>query len=378
VRFLRGQRTMETMPRADLWYVWFPDGRVLRAAGAAAVRQQLEAGRLPPGTRARRSGEEEWRPIEKVSEFADLAGNGDGASHPAPATIASRVDPTRLRQLGVRAYFDELFAALDSTLVRPKLITAALAGLALGALAGVALSRSAPFTIDPPGWGWLLAAGAVLVLATLAAVLTNMTYMELSRLRPARWRDGIRGAAGLALRLAASWLISGWAIGALIAALRALPARLLEAAAAGDAPHAVAHAAAVAGPLLELVLWPLFALLLLLAPVLAVEQCSLGEALVRLARLVRAKGAPLLFAQGLALAVGLVVLSPLLLLLWLTVPVVPPEALAELAPTAALTQWVMLGLAAGALVAYLLVADVFLYLHLRVEGDSPRGVPKRR
>ena len=141
------------------------------------VPQQLEAGRLPPGTRPRRSGEEQWRPVEQCGELSDAITNGDGASHPAPpATIASRVDPARLRQLGVRAYLDELLAALDCTLVRPKLIATALAGLAVGALAGVAVARPAPFTLNPPGWGWLLAGGAVLVLAALTAVLTNLTY----------------------------------------------------------------------------------------------------------------------------------------------------------------------------------------------------------
>src|SRR5206468_3270290 len=159
-----------------------------------------------------------------------------------------------------------------------KLITAALAGLALGALAGIAVSWPAPFTLNPPGWGWLLAGGAVLVLAALTAVLTHLTYQELSRLRPARWPHRLRGVPGLAL----------------------------------------------------------------------------------------------------ALALGLAVLSPLLLLRWLAVRVEPAEALAELAPTADLTQAVMLGLAAGALLAYLLVANVFLYLHLRVEGNGPAAAPKRR
>jgi hypothetical protein len=369
---------METKSRPDLWYVWFPDGRVLRAAGAAVVRQQLEAGRLPPGTRARRSGEEQWRPIEAYQEFADLAINGDGASHPAPAaTIASRVDPTQLRLLGVRAYLDELFAALDSTLVRAKLGAAALAGVALGALAGVATFLPAPFTLRPTGWGWLLAAGAVLVLAGLSAVLTKLTYVELSRLRPARWREGLRGAAGVTLRLALAWLVIGALIGGLIAGARWLPGRLLEIAAEGDDSWRVpAHAAVAAGAALELVLWPLLVLLLALGPVLVVEHCSLGAGVARWARLLRAKGTRLLFAEGLALAVGLVLVAPILLLVWLAVPANPPE---ELALTADLTKAVLFGLGGAALLAYLLVANVFLYLHLRQgHGDGGRAAPKRR
>src|SRR5262249_23806184 len=129
---------------SDLWYIRFPDGRVLRAAGTAVVRQQLAAGRIPPGTRLRRTLDDEWRPVERCPELADLAPEspGNGASRAAerrdsgsPATIASRLDPAQLGQAGVRTLVEELLGALDSTFVAPKLLAAALVGLFAGALA---------------------------------------------------------------------------------------------------------------------------------------------------------------------------------------------------------------------------------------------------
>src|SRR5437016_507646 len=56
----------------DPWYVRFPDGRVMRANGTAAVRHYLEAGRIPSDSRVRRSPDEEWTALDWTAEFADV------------------------------------------------------------------------------------------------------------------------------------------------------------------------------------------------------------------------------------------------------------------------------------------------------------------
>ena len=65
-------------PFDDQWFIRFPNGRILRAAGVAVVRQQITAGRLPPGTQLRRSLDEEWRGVGRFPEFADLAAVANG------------------------------------------------------------------------------------------------------------------------------------------------------------------------------------------------------------------------------------------------------------------------------------------------------------
>ena len=104
------------------------DGRTVRARNADVVRSYLRAGRLPLDSVARRSGEDEWLPLDHIAEFVDAL--------PAEATRptdgrTSRIATTDLRAVGVRGLVEELFNAFDSCLNRAKLIVAALTGVAL-------------------------------------------------------------------------------------------------------------------------------------------------------------------------------------------------------------------------------------------------------
>jgi hypothetical protein len=209
------------MSQADLWYIRFPDGRVLRVASTEAVRRRLARGRIPPASLVRRSPEEEWVSLAWIPEFADLisrppAANGRTrrsrplrerpapASAGTPATVASHLDPDRLQLLGVRGFYLELLAALDSTLVRRKLAASFLVGLVLGVLLALGrLSSSSQLDLGMSG-SWALVGGSWLVVVLLGALLTRMTYVEVSHLRPARWRDGFAGFGGLTLRLLVS------------------------------------------------------------------------------------------------------------------------------------------------------------------------------
>src|SRR5262249_54854803 len=152
------ERTCPMRATKELWYVRLPNERVVRAE-ADVIRQQLGDGRLPSGTRVRRSGETEWQPVERVAEFATSTHPANG--HEPHATVASRLDPRQMRLAGVRPLLEELLGALDSTFVSRKLKVAALAGLLLGAIASLATlgagggSGSSLFSLWPPGLVWL-------------------------------------------------------------------------------------------------------------------------------------------------------------------------------------------------------------------------------
>src|SRR5262249_36168464 len=188
----------------DIWYVRFPDGRVLKAPSTDALRQHLGTGQIPFASRVRRSDEEEWVALDWTEEFADLVLPG-GAATPASASshrrewftmggewanLASRLDPTRLRTVGLRGLAEELVAALDSTMSRRKLLTAGAVGF-VGGIVAALVASSVELLPWPLSW-WIWAAAAVLVLAVgvgANVLLTQLTYIELSRLRPARWTE---------------------------------------------------------------------------------------------------------------------------------------------------------------------------------------------
>jgi hypothetical protein len=366
--------TERPTPRTtELWYIRFPNGRVLRAAGASIVRQQLAAGRLPAGTALRRSLDDEWRAVDRYPEFADLAPpTGQNGSRPpdapstAPATITSRLDPALLRLAGVRGLVEDLVGAIDSTTGRRKLVVAALAGLVLGALAGLAQDPLFDFGLSPPGLGWLLGVAAFLIWSWLSVVLSRMTYVEVARLRPARWRDGLAGCVGGTVHLALAQIVLAGLLGGTIAGLRFLPGWLPG---AGDAStahlwQAAALVVAVGGVVLELILWPALMMVLLLGAVVAVERCSFVSALLQWGRLVWQRPARLIVAEGLVLGVGLLLAVPLALLVVAlgSRPTGPLSADALL-----VTRYLLGGLLGSVVLAYLVVANVFVYLNVRYE-----------
>jgi hypothetical protein len=363
---------------ADFWYIRLPDGQVLHAATTAIVRQHLEAGRIPAGSTVRRTTDGEWVALAWTREFADLAAkvaaNGpSGAAAAArarrkrrarPSTVASRLDPQQLQTVGVRGLMQELVAALDSTLVRKKLAAAAVAGLLLGFL--LALYRLPALRAAPrsAGFDWYLAAAALLIVAATTGLLSRLTYVELARLRSARWREGLAGLDFLTVRLALTQgLVVGGTLG-LIALLRWLPTWLL----AGAAPdteatrEAWAGVAVVVGLVLEVCLWPVCVFVLLLGPILVVEGASVLGALRQWARLVRQHPGRVLLYEALAMGQGLIATLPFAFPL-LAIYGLPLDE--RLLGPALFTRHVLTGCALAPLLAYLIVANVFIYLNLR-------------
>jgi hypothetical protein len=274
--------------------------------------------------------------------------------------------------VGVRNVLQELQAALDSTLSARKLIVAALAGLAFGILATlVYLLQTQALDLGLPWFNqhWLnltvLVAVGVLVIGTVAGLISKLTYIEVSRLRLATWREGLAGLDALAVRLAVGLGAVAAATWGLIVLLRWLPFWLLP---EPDAPvawvrEAIAAAVLAAGMAFEVGLWAVLCTSGLLAPLLVVEDCSIVRGIGQWLALLRAHLGRVFLFEGLAVAIAIVLTLPFAALL---VPLglisEPPEHLA-LAWTCA--RYLLAGLVGGLFLAYVIVANVFIYLHLR-------------
>jgi uncharacterized membrane protein YjfL (UPF0719 family) len=377
---------------SDPWFVRFPDGRVVRAANASVVRRQIHAGAIPRTSAVRRSPGEEWTSLEWTREFADLLepppadrepepdendrGPVHGETLRAPEAVESgglsaRLDPTRLPTIGVRVMMHELLAALDDTLFRKKLAVAALAGLLAGLVLAFVQLSPMEFESAAP-WARYAAAGVLmLVIVTAAAgMLTRMTFRELSRMRPARLREGFAGLTGTTFRIAASLLLTAGVAGGLIAVLRLLPGWLIT------EPHidpgfreTLATSATAVGMILEIFLWPIIGFALLLPPILVVEDCSVFRGLGQWLRLLNVDVGRVFVYEALALGLGLAA-TLLLALPWLILFTYQPDP--SLATAVLFTRSVLAGLAAAPLLCYLIVANVFIYINLRYESAAGR------
>ena len=115
---------------------------------------------------------------------------------------------TTPKKPGVKGLVDELLNAFDSSLHRGKLLVAAMAGAGLGAF----LLLDAWLRVHPADWiivGSRVAALLALtgVLALAICLLTQTTFIEMSRRRPAT-RDEVRaGLLGNVGRLALDLVI---------------------------------------------------------------------------------------------------------------------------------------------------------------------------
>jgi hypothetical protein len=208
---------------------------------------------------------------------------------------------------------------------------------------------------------WAVVAVVLLAVAAVSgALLTKMTYLELSRLRPARWKRTRVGLLPNILRLAFLYLVTGGLAVLAIVALRLLPSWPFD---STGTREAVTAAAVV----LEVALWPVVALSLLVGPVVVVEECSVPAALALWCRLVWRHFRRLFLYEAFAAGIGTVAAAALALPLLLTA--LPGD---RFSGPAGLAFWVLGGLAATPLIAYLAVANVFLYLDVRYRQESGR------
>jgi hypothetical protein len=368
----------DTFLSNDDWYVRFPDGKVLHAATTNTVRRNIDRGRIPLDSTVRRSDDEEWVTLGWTSEFADLVKRGSDKVARKPksqrrrravtttngaVTTSTRLDPQALQTVSVRSFFPELLAALENTVMRPKLLVIAVSGLLLGGLFALAQYPLPDLSAGRPWFNVVLALLAGLVTAATGALLTRTSFIELSQLRPAKPEEVRADWMTRTVRLfVAQLLTAGVAIG-LIAVLRGLPLP-------GEDPtlawQATAHVAVVLSVVAEVLLWAVVLLTLLLPPIMVVENASVDGGLAHWWKLLRQNPGTVVLYEVLAAGIGLVLaLVPALPLFFLSPPADGPLSL-----TATATRNVLLGLPAALLFTYLTVANVFIYLHLRYEAQE--------
>ena len=281
-----------------------------------------------------------------------------------PPTIASRLDASRMRTVGTRAYLEELLGAFDSTLVPLKLRVAVAAGLAFGGLAALSHLPGVTFALSPPGWGWLLVAAGILVFAWMTGILTQVTVAELSRLRPGRWDDVHEGTSGLVVRLS---LLAGIYLLSLVVLLSLSNATTEWLLADTSSNYAAEYASALRAATLFLLVVGLVMvpLLLPLAPLLIVERCSIPSGMLQWVRLVREHRGRLVLAETLTFIVAALLMVPTVAVGAIVAWVYPEGAGGWMSPLLA-------GLAGAVPLAYVAVANVFVYLKLRYETASDR------
>jgi hypothetical protein len=311
--------------------------------------------------------------IPRLAKLPELDGRVENGHSGNIASVASRLDPLQLLTVGMSAWAQELVAALDSLLVFKKLLITLVAGVVFGL--GLLLFRSG--LVPETGFGLVrdrLVMGlfGLLVFAVASSLLILLTYAELSHLRPARWRDGYRGLTPLCIRLFLTSLLTIGTPALLLAGLVHLSGLLLG---AGDressswsllGPDALAVASILVGLFLPIV----FSLGLLQGPLLVVEGGSTGKALVRWVVLLFHEGGRVVVCQGLALVFGLLLTTPGLLLVLLAGQV-PLDS--RLLPVETGTMEMLLPLALAPGVAYLVIANLFIYLNLRFGAGRLRS-----
>jgi hypothetical protein len=368
----------DTFLTNDDWYVRFPDGKVLHAATTGTVRKNIDRGRIPLESTVRRSADEEWVTLAWTSEFADLVKLRSDRAVRKPksqrrrrvvttngkaSSTSTRLDPHKLQTVPVRSFFPELLAALENTVMRRKLVAIAVSGLLLGGLFALAQYPLPDLGGARLWFNIVLGLLAGLVTAATGAFLTRATFVELSELRPAKPEEVRAGWTTRTIRLfVAQLLTAGVAVG-LIALLRGLPLP-------GEEPtlawQITAHVAVVMSIVGEVVLWAVVLLTMLLAPIMVVENASVEGGLSHWWRLLRQHPGSVLLYQVLAAGIGLVLAVVSALPLWF----ISQPADGPLSLTATATRNVLLGLPVALLFAYLTVANVFIYLHLRYEAPA--------
>lgn len=374
----------------ETWYVRLPDGRIVTAKSTQSVRHHVEAGNIPLNSTARRDPMDEWISLAWIADFSDLGANGirsltsmkDGSQSQGPSSngsspdislksgVSSRLDPMRLQTVGVRGLVDELIAAFDSTVGSRKLVAACAAGT-IGSLAVFLLMR-AMFLVYPEG-GWLAQLlGGITgagVLAFIVALLTRQTHMELTKMQPVFASEAAKGISSFAFRVFLGYVATiGVCIGLLIL-LQHVPEWL------GKATHSLSAtiadilqtAAWAVGLVLAISLFATMLLSLLLPPILVVEECSVGDAIREWRSLLHGHRMRVMVYEGMALALAFVAALPLALPVWLGWQYGPALGAHSLNWFSAAIPKMLVAFAAGPALAFMAVANLFIYLNLRYE-----------
>lgn len=368
----------------DTWYIRLPTGQELKAKSTAAVNHHIQTGTIPKSSRARRSRDEEWTQLEWHAEFTEAvrgnwrpkeaANNEPATSESRPLSgISARLDPMRLRTVGVRGLLEDLIAALDSTFVRGKLAIAAAACVLVGVLWGVVpdLFMRIVDRLDlAPTWPSRIITGisviiSIVILAWANGLLARMTHLELSTMHPARWRETRRGFFNLGLRLTIAYLfILGGSL-LIMGLVEWLPAVIFEESLHVEMPAWLAQIVpallSAVGVAVEAILFILIGLTWMLAPLLVVEQVPLVAGVREWLGLIREHWNRVVLAEILTLILGTIVTYPIFRILEYVIGSYPllPAAL----------RYAAYGVALMPFIAFMAVANVFIYLDVKYERN---------
>jgi hypothetical protein len=359
---------------AESWLVRLPDGRVLRARSTEALRRYLKTGGIPWDSRVRRSPEAPWQTLDDVDAFADLAPR-DGAPKTANAVVdkvdqepnGNAANTADMRTLGMRGLVDELMNAADSCLHANKLTAAAFTGLGIGI---ALLARAVTLPLVSEDWHWGVNLATVTIVGVLfslcTSVLAQLTALELSRFRPAQFHEIRPGLLIYAFKQFVSLALIGGVLGAIVLLLRWLP-EVLPAANPPDTNiwlDALLHIINGARRAVEALCWPIFGLaMLLMGPILVVEEASILRGLREWLAMLRRHLGRIYLYQAVAFAFAAVMTLPLLVPVLLAFGTTPETlSLGE-----SVAFHLLMGVSLTPMLAYLLVAHVFVYLNLRYE-----------
>jgi hypothetical protein len=368
----------------DAWYLRLPGGQEIKAKSTAAVIHHIDNGTIPKTSLARRSRDDEWIQLEWHIEFTETVTGKPALMEPSsnkpaapPPAVSTRLDPMRLRTVGVRGLIDDLIAALDATFTRDKILVAAVASGLIGLIWGLVpwlaghVLAGAELTLNDRETRWLVRGirttsvfASIIVLAWANGLLAHMTHLELSHMHRVTWRSALRGFSGQFVRLALGYLIVLGGAFLLMSFLHWLPnvlfSKLVTWGIAPGTAEVLPIVLSVVGTVLEVLLWLLLvALTWLLAPAMIGENYLLFPGLREWLGLIRSQFRRILLAEMLTLAVGILIAVPIL------API--DYALSHYPFLLPPLRTLAYGLAFTGLLAFLAVANVFIYLDVNYE-----------
>lgn len=313
------------------------------------------------------------KPPRETAEDSGRDGEGRSALRP-PTGVAERMDPMQLRSVGVRGLLDDLLGAVDCAFRRDKLIIAligaGLIGLVIGGVPYLAVKLGdmlgIPETVDSMSGLVDLAAtiSAAIVFAITNALLTKMTYLELSTSRVVGLSEAARGIVASVAKMLIVYIVLVGGAFYLMSLLHRLPGWLtVPPTQIMEAPlgsRVLAATVSIVGLLCEVVLWVVIVLTWLLPPILVGEEYSLVGGIREWLGLIASHFNRIALAEVMTLGVGLLLAAPVFLPIQRALThfsLYLPQPIETMA----------IALSATAFLAVVAVGNVFIFLDAKYE-----------
>jgi len=356
----------------DPWYVRLPNGQTARVPSTDALRIYIENGTLPRESLVRRRGKDPWLPLEAVPVVADLA-HEPPSEDGTPVGLAAKLDGLQFKTLGVRGIAQELLTALDNTLVPAKLVVGCLFAM-LVLLAGFVV-RFVASEIGIGGYWFVDLIVVALKLAVLAlgvTILTRYTHREVSEMRSVRWSEATDSLSGTFMQVLFAFLVvPGILLGLIVMfphIIGWIAPTILGLNLGINLGEMLVSLISLAMLFLSVAMWVLLGVSFLIAPVIVIEDCGFARGLKEWRALLKEQWGSVVLYEAIAITLGFVASLPHLLPVYFATMygsgLVPPNQLGTVGVN------LLYGFAAGPFLAYMAVANVFIYLNLRYEHSS--------